>query len=213
MDIKNLSEKEREALLSKLQAEKKRKDGERKKNYQKLRARFLASVERKLRKYIKDGQEFKEWLRKEATAYYDQLKEYGGLKRDEQLGFEVKNDTFKVSVKGNRVKGFDERADVAEKRLVDYLNAWIGKKGDDGRNPMYKLAMSLLQRNEAGDLDYKSISRLYELEDDFNDPEYSEIMQLFRESNVVEGTVIRFYFEEKDGNNQWKRIEPSFNKM
>ena len=183
MDIKNLSEKEREALLSKLQAEKKRKDGDRKKNYQKLRARFLASVERKLRKYIKDGQEFKEWLRKEATAYYDQLKEYGGLKRDEQLGFEVKNDTFKVSVKGNRV------------------------------NPMYKLAMSLLQRNEAGDLDYKSISRLYELEDDFNDPEYSEIMQLFRESNVVEGTVIRFYFEEKDGNNQWKRIEPSFNKM
>ena len=96
---------------------------------------------------------------------------------------------------------------------MDYLNAWIGKKGDDGRNPMYKLAMSLLQRNEAGDLDYKSISRLYELEDDFNDPEYSEIMQLFRESNVVEGTVIRFYFEEKDGNNQWKRIEPSFNKM
>ena len=78
---------------------------------------------------------------------------------------------------------------------------------------MYKLAMSLLQRNEAGDLDYKSISRLYELEDDFNDPEYSEIMQLFRESNVVEGTVIRFYFEEMDGNNQWKRIEPSFNKM
>ena len=105
MDIKNLSEKEREALLSKLQAEKKRKDGYRKKNYQKLRASFLASVERKLRKYIKDGQEFKEWLRKEATAYYDQLKEYGGLKRDEQLGFEVKNDTFKVSVKGNRVKG------------------------------------------------------------------------------------------------------------
>lgn len=38
-------------------------------------------------------------------------------------------------------------------------------------------------------------------------------MKLFHESNVVEGTVIRFYFEEKDGNNQWKRIEPSFNKM
>ena len=49
MDIKNLSEKEREALLSKLQAEKKRKDGDRKKNYQQLRARFLAAEERKLR--------------------------------------------------------------------------------------------------------------------------------------------------------------------
>ena len=42
------------------------------------------------------------------------------------------------------------------------------------------------------------MSKLYELEDRF-DSEYTEIMDLFRESNVVEGTVIRFYFEEKDG--------------
>ena len=73
--------------------------------------------------------------------------------------------------------------------------------------------MSLIQRNEVGNLDYKSISRLYKLEEDFNDPEYSSIMKLFRESNVVEGTVVRFYFEEKDEDNQWTRIEPSFNKM
>ena len=38
-------------------------------------------------------------------------------------------------------------------------------------------------------------------------------MQLFRESNIVEGTVVRFYFEEKDEMNRWKRIEPSFNQM
>ena len=69
MDIKNLSEKEREALLSKLQAEKKRKDGDRKKNYQKLRARFLASVERKLRKYIKDGQEFNSHICKDGPVF------------------------------------------------------------------------------------------------------------------------------------------------
>ena len=75
------------------------------------------------------------------------------------------------------------------------------------------LLLVLLQRTEAGDLDYKSISRLYELEQDFNDTEYTSIMQLFRESNIVEGTVVRFYFEEKDEMNRWKRIEPSFNQM
>lgn len=116
-------------------------------------------------------------------------------------------------MKGNRVKRFDERADIAEKRLIDYLSKWIKQRGDGERNPIYKLAMSLLQRNEYGDLDYKSISRLYELEEDFNDTEYTEIMQLFRESNTVEGNVIRFYFEEKDELNKWKRIEPSFNQI
>ena len=152
-------------------------------------------------------------MRQESESYYNALKKYGELKRDEQLGFTVNNDTFRVQVKGNRVKRFDERADVAEKRLIDYLKKWIAKKGEGERNPIYKLAMSLLQRNESGDLDYKSISRLYELEEDFNNEEYTSIMQLFRESNTVEGTVIRFYFEERDSLNKWKRIEPSFNQM
>lgn len=213
MDIDKMSEKERDTLLAKLYAQKKQKESSKRKNYQKLRLKFLSSVEKRIRKYVKDGQELKEWLRLEAEAYYASLKEYGELKRDEQLGFTVNSEAFRIQVKGNRVKRFDERADIAEKRLIDYLKQWITQKGEGERNPIYKLAMSLLQRNEAGDLDYKSISRLYELEEDFNDPEYASIMQLFRESNTVEGTVIRFYFEEKDNMNKWKRIEPSFNQM
>lgn len=213
MDIDKLSEKEREELLSHLSAEKKRKEAAKRKNYQKMRNKFIASTEKRVRKYVRDGMELKRWLQDEAKSFYDAMKGYGELKRDEQLGFTVGNDNFRIQVKGNRVKRFDERADIAEKRLIDYLNGWIRSKGEGERNPVYKLAMSLLQRNEAGDLDYKSISRLYELEQDFNDPEYTAIMQLFRESNTVEGTVIRFYFEERDGMNRWKRIEPSFNQM
>ena len=213
MDIDKLTEKERDALLIKLSAKKKQDAINRKRNYQKARVRFITSVERRLRKYVKDGKAFKEWLRVEAETYYNMLKDYGELKREEQLGFTVNSENFRIQVKGNRVKRFDERADIAVKRLMDYLDGWIKRSGNGDGNPLYKLAMSLLQRNEYGDLDYKSISRLYELEGDFNDPEYSEIMQLFRESNTVEGNIIRFYFEERDELNRWKRLEPSFNQM
>ncbi len=213
MDIDKLTEKERDALLIKLSAKKKQDAISRRRNYQKARVKFITSVERRLRKYVKDGKAFKEWLRVEAETYYNMLKDYGELKREEQLGFTVNSEDFRIQVKGNRVKRFDERADIAVKRLMDYLDGWIKRSGNGDGNPLYKLAMSLLQRNEYGDLDYKSISRLYELEGDFNDPEYSEIMQLFRESNTVEGNVIRFYFEERDELNRWKRIEPSFNQM
>ena len=78
---------------------------------------------------------------------------------------------------------------------------------------MYLLAITLLERNKYGDLDYKSISKLYELEDRFGDPEYSEIMNLFRESNVIEGTATNYYFEEKDSRGVWRRLEPSFNRL
>jgi Protein of unknown function (DUF3164). len=166
-----------------------------------------------LQRHVQDCTDFKEWLRGESESFYNILKEYGRLKRDEQIGFTVSDADFKVIMKGGRVKKFDERADIAEKRLVDFLNDWIASRTDSKANPMYKLAMSMIQRNEAGDLDYKSISRLYELEEDFNDPVYSEIMSLFRESNVVEGTVIYFQFEARNKNGFWNKIEPSFNRM
>ena len=74
---------------------------------------------------------------------------------------------------------------------------------------MYQLAMSLLARNRQGALDYKSISKLYELEDKF-DGEYKAIMDLFRESNVVQQTAINYYFWVRDENKVWNRLEPSF---
>ena len=79
---------------------------------------------------------------------------------------------------------------------------------------MYQLAMVLLDRNKEGDLDYKNISKLYQLESKFNDCEYSrEIMELFKESHLVEGNAIRYYFWRKDKNEVWRRIEPSFNRL
>ena len=61
-------------------------------------------------------------------------------------------------------------------------------------------------------LDYKSISKLYELEDRF-DGEYKAIMDLFRESNLVQKTAINYYFWLRDEKNVWQRIEPSFCRM
>jgi len=213
MDIDKLTPKEREELLRKLSEDKAKRAQEEKEAYEKIRAEFLGTVKDKVKQYMTYGTEFKKWLKGETEAFFEVMKKYGRLKRDDQMGFSVADDEFKYQVKANKVKGFDERADMAEKRLVDFLQEWIKNREDGTKNPMYKLAMLMIQRNENGDLDYKSISKLYELEDSFADPEYTEIMQLFKESNTVEGTVIHFYFEEKGAYDRWKKIEPSFNKI
>ena len=69
--------------------------------------------------------------------------------------------------------------------------------------------MTLLERNRQGDLDYKNISKLYEMEDRF-DEEYKSIMGLFRESHTVTKTAVNFYFWQRDKNGVWRRVEPSF---
>ncbi|MDR0749084.1 MAG: DUF3164 family protein [Tannerellaceae bacterium] len=211
--LQALSPEEKMALARQWAAEEQAAKNREKEAFEGIRSQFLFDVKKRFSEYVQHGRDFKKWLREETEGFYRTLIDYGKLKRDEQIGFKVSDDAFSLQVKGCRVKKFDERADIAEKRLADFLNAWIEDKDGGARNPMYKLAMAMIQRNETGDLDYKSISRLYELEADFNDPEYSSVMELFRESNVVLGTSINFYFEEKDQYNNWRKIEPSFNRI
>ncbi|MDR2002131.1 MAG: DUF3164 family protein [Prevotella sp.] len=213
IDVSTLTPEERDALLNTLTAQKTKDEAETKKAYENLRTDFIARVKSRFNQYVDSGKDFKNWLRDESEAYFDVLREYGKLKRPEQLGFVVSDDDFKMQVKGAKVKKFDERADIAEKRLVEFLNDWVKNSEKGANDPMYKLAMMMIRRNEAGDLDYKSISNLYELESDFNNPEYSDIMRLFNESNTVEATAIHFYFETKDKYNVWRKVEPSFNRM
>jgi len=71
----------------------------------------------------------------------------------------------------------------------------------------------MIQRNDNGELDNKSISRLYEVEESFNNTDYSEIMSLFRESFVIKNTVSYFTFEKKDKDGNWKKVEVSFCRM
>ena len=125
------------------------------------------------------------------------------------MSFTLVEGDFKLEVRSNKVKSFDERADVAAERLMEYLKDYISGSDKGADDPMYQLAISLLERNRQGDLDYKSISKLYELEDKFDD-EYKGIMELFRESNVVQATAINYYFWKRDENNVWHRVEPSF---
>ena len=171
----------------------------------------MHKVEGMLINVTADVKGFKEWLREESSAFVKLMREYGQVKTDEQKNYTITDGDFRLQISCNSVKGFDERADLAAERLVAFLKDYMKKSEKGTDDPMYQLAMTLLERNQAGDLDYKSISKLYELEDKFNDPEYSEIMKLFQESNVVQKNATNYYFWKRDKETGvWRRIEPSF---
>lgn len=211
IDLSQLSDEQKEALLNQLKADKQNSRQQKREAYEGLRRDFLAGVEKKVTEVTDTVTAFKGWLDDEVKAFVDVLKEYGKLKTDDQQNFTITGDGFRLEVNSNKVKSFDERADVAADRLIDFLNAYIDTKDTGKDDPMYQLAMTLLERNKQGDLDYKSISKLYELEDKFGSAEYSEIMSLFKESNVVQRTSLNYYFYQLNpATNVWERIEPSF---
>lgn len=210
VDIKSLSKEQRAALMAQLQQEEKEDRIARRETYEALRGEFMHEVKTNVLEMVNAVTLFRRWLEQEADAFTKVMKEYGQVKSDEQRSYTITDGDFRLEVKSNKVKGFDERADMAADRLIDYLKRYMqnSEKGSD--DPMYQMAMTLLERNKMGDLDYKSISKLYELEDKF-DEEYADIMRLFKEANVVQCNAINYYFSRRNPENGvWTRIEPSF---
>ena len=210
--LKQLSKEYRELLLKQLTAESRQEKADRREAYEKLRSDFMTDVKARTKSVVDIVREFKDWLDSESSAFREVMQDYGQLRSSDQQGFTVVEGDFKLKVSYNKVKTFDERADMAAQKLIDYLSRYIENSDKGTEDPIYQLAMSLLERNRQGQLDYKSISKLYELEDKF-DGEYHEIMDLFRESNVVMATAINYYFYEKDEENVWRKLEPSFCRM
>lgn len=211
VDISQLSEEQKASLLAQLNAEAKNERINKRDAYEGLRGEFMHKVEDMLINVTADVKGFKEWLREESSAFVKLMREYGQVKTDDQKNYTITDGDFRLQISCNNVKGFDERADLAAERLVAFLKDYMKKSEKGTDDPMYQLAMTLLERNQSGGLDYKSISKLYELEDKFGDPEYLEIMKLFQESNVVQKNATNYYFWKRDKETGvWRRIEPSF---
>lgn len=210
VDIKSMSKEERAELLARLQQEEKDDRIARRETYEALRGAFMQDVKAKVTGLVADVKGFRLWLEKETDGFTSVMKEYGQVKSDGQRSYTITDGDFRLEVKSNKVKGFDERADMAAERLIDYLKRYMRQSEKGADDPMYQMAMTLLERNKMGDLDYKSISKLYELEDKF-DGEYTEIMRLFKEANVVQRNATNYYFHLRNPETGvWTRIEPSF---
>ena len=202
--VKNLTKEQRAELLAQLQNEVKND------RMAKRESQFMHDVFSKVEKVESEVSGFKKWLDGETSAFTKMMREYGAVKNDGQQSYTITDGDLKLEVKFNKVKGFDERADLAAERLVDYLKRYMQASEKGVEDPMYQMAMTLLERNKTGDLDYKSISKLYELEDKF-DSEYAEIMHLFKEANVVQNTATNYYFSKRNPETGvWHKIEPSF---
>ena len=208
--LKGMSKEQRAELFARLQTEVKNDRMAKRESYEALRGEFMHDVLGRVESVESEVQGFKKWLDEETAAFTKIMREYGAVKNESQQSYTITDGNFKLEVKFNKVKGFDERADMAAERLVDYLKRYMEASEKGVEDPMYQMAMTLLERNKTGDLDYKSISKLYELEDKF-DEEYAEIMGLFKEANVVQTTATNYYFSKRNPENGvWTRIEPSF---
>lgn len=212
-DFSEMSVAELEMLLAAKREDEKSVKQRQRAAYEELRAKTVMDIRERVTQAVEVVRGLFDFVQAETDGFKAVMAEYGQLRFENQQSFTLQEGDFKVEVKSNKVKKFDERADMAATRLIEFLNAWMKRSERGVDDAMYQLAMTLLERNKMGELDYKSISKLYELEGRFGDVEYSAIMQLFKESNIVNGTATNYYFWQRSESGVWMKMEPSFNRM
>jgi len=150
---------------------------------------------------------------KRLLLFRQKMLEYGDIrgKENNKGSFELKNENYKIVFRSQVNKCFDERAELAEKKLKEFLTTFVKRKDQNA----YKLIIALLERNQkTGDFDFDLINRLYKMRDDFQNPLWTEALDMFMESYSPYGTAqyIQF-FEKNPTNNCYEAVVLDFAKL
>lgn len=151
--------------------------------------------------------EFKEKAQKLAAEFRDQMLEHGSIRGGENnkgsYEFTHSSEMFKIQVKSQVQKGFDERAELAEKHLRNFIEDFVKKRDKE----MYTLIVGILERNQkTGKLDVSNINRLYKIEDKFDHPEWVAALAMFKEAYHEQKTTSYIQFLQKDEHGKWQPV-------
>lgn len=141
------------------------------------------------------------------TTLYEMLKEYSSRHADGKGNFKLEVENFRVTYRRQGKPTFDERADQAEKHIIDFVNNKFANDEDTK-----DLIMSLLERKK-GDLDINLIQKLYAMENRFADDNWKKGIALLKESYKYSHSKDYISFEERNEKGEWQNINLQFSNI
>lgn len=192
--------------LEKLLADKKKaqKEAQRKarEEYETRRDDLVNRVIEEAKELNRVMREFKDQTIKELDKFAKEAHKYGDIRSNSKGGFGLRSidQSKKVVYRRNTKNEYDERAQMAEELIKEFLEDKVKKRflAD------YKFMMSLLARNKQGEFEQVSINTIIKNEDNYDDPRWNKAIQLFKESynNIFTKMSIEFFEKDKQQKDQ-----------
>lgn len=213
IDLSELSPQELQAALKEANKKARENRDKQQKQYEKEREELILELMEDAIAVGRLMQHLKSKSMERLTAFRGKMLEYGQLRKGEanKGTFEIKTGRYKIQFTNHEIKGFDERATMAEAKLKLFLANTVKKRDLQ----LHDLILSLISRNhKSGDFDIALINRLYQMEDRFDDANWKEAIKLFKESFVANKTAqyVRFFVRKGEGD-QWEAINLDFAKI
>lgn len=207
LDLTKLSDEQFEAEQKRRQEEKQKKAEEQRKAYEDLKTETVVSLCNIAKGLNEQLAQFKSHAFESLQTIYTLLQEYSSRHADGKGSFKLEHGNYRVSYSRQGKATFDERADQAEKHIIDFVN---GKFADDLDTK--DLIMSLLERKK-GDLDVNLIQKLYAMENRFNDDNWKKGIALLKESYQYNHSKDYVRFEERNDKGEWQNINLQFSNI
>jgi len=140
--------------------------------------------------------QFKRRSLQRIEAFRERAHRYGDIRSHSKGGFRLRNSETQevVSLDRNSVPEYDERANMAEDLIKDFLQDAIKKKDQQ----TYRTISALMERNKKGDFTPGRIASLMKVRDNYSDERWIKAMQLFEESFMVRDISYSVSFLRKD---------------
>ncbi|MBN1652027.1 MAG: DUF3164 family protein [Bacteroidales bacterium] len=154
---------------------------------------------------------FKNVAVEELEAFYEKAKQYGDVRSHSKGGFSLRSNDgrYKVVLERNTKVELDERANMAEKLIREFLGDMVKKRDQKA----YEIITTLLQRGKDGKFNPAAVAALLKWEDSYDDERWVRAMELFKESHnlTVIGMNVSFY--RKNNEDKDEAISLSFSSL
>lgn len=150
---------------------------------------------------------FKNFSFEAMQTVWEMLKEYSDRASDGKGNFTIESGDFRIIYKRQGKPSFDERAEQAEKHIIDFVNSKFEDEADTR-----ELIMSLLERKK-GELDINLIQKLYKMENTFDDANWKKGISLLKESYTYSHSKDYINFKKRGENGEWQNINLAFSNI
>lgn len=207
-DLEQLTDEQLEAMLADRKRKKEEAESLKRQSYETLKEETISNLVEMALNVNTALVAFKSAAFQEMKALYSILKEYSKRHEDGEGNFTIENaeNNLKIVYSRQNQGYFDERANQAEKHIIDFVNSQFA--GDPRTK---KLITGLLERKK-GALDIKLVQKLYKMEADYDDQNWKDGIKLLKESwkDSDSKDYIRFFTKQ---NGEYKLINLSFSSI
>lgn len=179
-DLAELTEEQLQAELERRRAAKREQEKREREAYEAERNTLVESLVSEAVVLNRRMSDFKQTALARLNQFAKLAYRYGDIRSNSKGGFSLRSSdgTKKVALVRNTKTEYDERADLAEELIRDFLADMVKKRD----LKTYNLLSDLLERGKHNEFNPANIAVLLKHEHDFEDPRWKKAMKLFKES-------------------------------